>query len=356
MRFTAAFLCIGFLVNVAISANAQTPNCTLDDVSFALDESTSITGANFFENIQTFTKKAARLLSNRAPGVKFSAVAFSTRPDDVQKPASSDLNEFNNNVDGHNPSGGGTRIDRGLNRCLGIVKNTGNRNQVIILVTDGNGGNFLPVCDTIKGLGITLVTVGIGNGINKDRLRACATAPEFFITVADTEMLVRNVFKVVNLACKRDECEDAFQKCKFTFQGQPTVPTYSIRGAPDVVFTDKIIARSDPQVGILNSNGPAPEFLTRRRFAPNEFRPITSFGNQPFTPTHFKPLSFTMKPLASGIGHQTFQGNQLRVARKRCVRVFFTQYQVIKLAPTPMVIDNVNSPTSDDNCVVFKTA
>lgn len=121
--------------------------------------------------------------------------------------------------------------------------------------------------------------------------------------------------------------------------------TFSMSGEPDVPFTPLIISRGPETLGVLNTNI-VPEFISSGGTATD----ITEFGDPPFTPSHFKPLAIN-GTVGSGIGHQTFTGNQKKVARKKCVRVSFSQYQEF----VDGELLNVNAGKLARKCVVFRT-
>lgn len=145
-------------------------------------------------------------------------------------------------------------------------------------------------------------------------------------------------------------CSDAYRACDFAFAGHLQVPTFDANGKQDTPFTNTIVSRSGEVLGALNSNGITPEFLLDDGTA----TPITSLGSQRFTPTHFKPFSMG-KGNGSGIGHQTYHGDQSLIVRRKCVRLYFTTYQVLESQTKPRVIANINVGRHDNKCVVFRT-
>lgn len=150
---------------------------------------------------------------------------------------------------------------------------------------------------------------------------------------------------------KVDFCLRAFLECRFRFAGFNGLPTFPLFG-PDRAFTTLVVSK-DPheRLGVLNTNRIVPEFILPHGAAV----PITAFGNPRFTPTHFKPFSIR-GTRGSGVGHQTFQGNQFALARHRCVRIFFTQYQLLSNRFPFNVIANINAPfKTSRSCVVFRT-
>jgi len=145
---------------------------------------------------------------------------------------------------------------------------------------------------------------------------------------------------------RRNACREAFNGCNFRFQGSSGLRTFSVMGDPDMAFTSRIVSKNSAEIlGVLNSNNIAPQFILPSGAANS----ITLFGNPPFTPTHFKPFSIPYTS-GSGIGHQTFHGNQQAVAKGKCIRVFFTSYQT--LFPNGDVKGNINNARE---CAVFRT-
>lgn len=149
-----------------------------------------------------------------------------------------------------------------------------------------------------------------------------------------------------------DPCAAAYAKCEFSFTGYTHVPSFTFGPKPDIPFTPRIVCKSPAKtIGILNMNNVIPEFINDD----GSVVPITSeHVDQPFTPTHFKPYTIG-KSHWSGIGHQTFHGNQEETARHRCIRVFFTSYQVLMKGGGWNVVDNKHVDGKGTKCVVFKT-
>ncbi|KAI0563516.1 hypothetical protein FGB62_38g214 [Gracilaria domingensis] len=143
----------------------------------------------------------------------------------------------------------------------------------------------------------------------------------------------------------KDSCEVAFDECEFTFAGKRGLASFSIDGASDKSFTPVIVAKdSDVHLGVLNSNNVVPEFIED-----SGVFPITKFGSPRFASSQFKPLSI-WQGRGTGIGHQTFQGDQQQLARDRCIRIFFTSIQLMN------PFSNLNNvPRSAKKCVVFRT-
>lgn len=150
-----------------------------------------------------------------------------------------------------------------------------------------------------------------------------------------------------------DACQDAYDICEFKFQRDGgSVPTYDTRGPADEAFTPIITAKDrNVRIGIVNSNGIEPEFVRED----GSRWPISEKGRPNFKTTHFKPFFLKFRQF-SGIGHQTFIGNQKYIARRKCVVVYFSMFTVLTGSRPPYVKKNVNAVKSDNKCVAFRTA
>ncbi|KAI0560365.1 Kazal [Gracilaria domingensis] len=149
-------------------------------------------------------------------------------------------------------------------------------------------------------------------------------------------------------------CDEAYDLCDFAFAGEDEdeSPVYSVDGPPDIPFTPVIVSK-DPneRLGVLNTNNIEVEIIEDD----GSYVGITSLpAQQTFSPTQFKPLTVPNTKM-SGIGHQTFQTDQKEVIRGRCVRIFFTHYQLLEQTEPFNVIDNVSAERGDNKCVVFET-
>lgn len=142
-------------------------------------------------------------------------------------------------------------------------------------------------------------------------------------------------------------CLDAFRACDFTFVNTTTLQRFDISRRPDKPFTMRIVSKDPTEIlGVLNTNDIVVEFISRLRVIP-----ITLLGKPKFSPTQFKPFP---RGWGSGIGHETFQGNQLGVAMGRCIRVHFSSYQLLNRR-NGTVIENVNGLGKEaGKCVVFR--
>lgn len=383
MLFSVLF-CLSFAAVVtSVCGQNNNTSCPLNSICFALDQSGSIRPD--YDEVVEFTVRVATTISRRSSQVMYSAQAFSSSTSLIQAPTTDLAGTFIPAIENNSPSGGGTNIFGGVRACFETLQRGGsgpNSNRVIVVVTDGqNGGGDSNPRSEIIAAGMSIVTVGIGSGVDEDFLRALASQPRFFVPSASDD-LVANSVVVANAACRvvtvspRPEstpdatvsplpvtttppissaCQRAYDACDFRFVSYPsTVPTFSLSSTPaDTAFTTRIVSRTNPAIGVLNANEVVPEFIFLRG---NAF-PISNFGSPPFTPTHFKPFSLRNHQFASGIGHQSFTGNQRMFAKNRCIRIYFSDYQTINVSgSTPQVIENVSAGRADNKCVVFQTS
>lgn len=156
-----------------------------------------------------------------------------------------------------------------------------------------------------------------------------------------------------------DPCLDEYIRCDFGFRGHQNPPTHNMETRKaDRPFTPWIVSR-DPEetIGAVNSNGFVPEFI----FDDGSVAKITDYGNPNFTSTSFKPFTFPFNyPYTerAGIGHEIFQGDQLGVAKGKCIRVSFSSYQLLyknKYGRYDVIENKNNVSKSENKCVVFKT-
>lgn len=282
----------------------------------------------------------------------YSAAGFSDGFNFISSPTSN-IPTFVSAINKKVTADGSTNMYAGLNQCYRYVENKPGK-RVIVLVTDGIDNGIPPAEDLVNSKsasGVAIVSVGIGNNIDKSYLEGFS---DVYIPVSVGALdavgaILRS--KICKLPNPSNVCAAAGRLCDFAFQGRSGVPTFSIGGTPNKVFTDLIVSKSGPRIGVLNTNGIIPEFIN----PDGTITLINKVGSPRLTPTHFKPFSIP-KSVGSGIGHQTFTGNQLQVSRRRCVRVFFSTYQTLTFGRNPRVINNINVERSDNKCVVFKTA
>eukprot|EP00178_Gracilaria_changii_P019092 TRINITY_DN55555_c0_g1_i1.p1 TRINITY_DN55555_c0_g1~~TRINITY_DN55555_c0_g1_i1.p1 ORF type:complete len:402 (+),score=57.92 TRINITY_DN55555_c0_g1_i1:679-1884(+) len=334
------------------------PNrCNIGNVCYVVDQSDSISAEEYQREQSFVTAFAENAQQRSASPPSSSLVAFSAEAELVQAPTK-DLSQFKAAVQSDRMFYESSAISAGLKMCQEQLK-CAQGNKAIVLVTDGQTSPAevqltKTVVDDIKGAGIKLVTAGIGCDVNENFLKEIATSAELYINL-NTENAAQSTQNAVEKICERvdcptvtcppevNECQKAFDNCAFTFAGKNGLATFDATGRPDKSFTSMVVSK-DPnmRLGVLNMNDVVPEFIDD-----NGAKRITMFGSQRFTETHFKPYSIE-GTRGSGIGHQTYHGNQKQLARNKCIRVFFSHVQL--LDPTT----NLNE-VPDNYCVVFRT-
>lgn len=153
-----------------------------------------------------------------------------------------------------------------------------------------------------------------------------------------------------------DSCRKAYQQCDFRLTATNRLPTYRLRRGTRRPFTGRIRAKSRGIIiGITNSNGVSAELIT-----PGGAFRLPKFGSPRFTSSHFKPMrlgkgnSRSRSKRGSGIGHERLVGVQLLQAQGKCVRVFFTSFQILDHRGRVLrIVQNVRR--SARKCVVFRT-
>ncbi|PXF45301.1 hypothetical protein BWQ96_04942 [Gracilariopsis chorda] len=140
-------------------------------------------------------------------------------------------------------------------------------------------------------------------------------------------------------------CDGFFNSCQFSFEGHSeSIPTYNIGGPSDIPFTPRIVSNRPGEIlGVLNVNEIDAIFVNDPDFSTLE--------EEGFARTQFKPMPFP-DGFSSGIAHEHFQPGKLDEARGRCVRIYFTSFQILSNDSQPVVINNSPVPYY---CVVFHT-
>lgn len=361
----------------------QNKKCPIHSVCFAIDQSRSVGG--FYPQEQEFVTEIARTIASRTTNTLYSAYGFSIGSELIQSSTADLENTFLPAVNKRVRLQKRTDMYEGLTSCFDEIKGD-KGNRLIVLITDGKD-NGTPMASSaapgIKGAGVSIVTVGIGDNVDVPYLEGLASGPKFFVKASAFSTLITKALDVVEGSCEVvasplptptpgasgaatpappspspqipvvGSCAGAYDACDFKFAGEDAVPTFSVTGKPDKPFTPVIVSRKKGEIlGVLNSNNLVPEFI----LADGTVQEITDAGATPaFQPTHFKPLPIADES-GSGIGHQTYHGGQKKVAKGKCVRVYFSSYQVLAGSPSPSVVDNIHVDSKSANkCVVFQS-
>ncbi|KAI0557984.1 Collagen alpha-1(XII) chain [Gracilaria domingensis] len=267
--FLALLNLIGLFVSVQAipftirqqNESAAEPDCAINSICFALDQSNSISDAEYLIQ-QQFVIDVSRELNTRTAGTLYSAYGFAFSANLIQSSTTQLEDEFIPAVNETARSFGGTDVYDGLRSCFEEVQSSSG-NRVIVIVTDGvdNGTPLaLDQAPLVKAEGIAIVTVGVGDGVDADYLRALATTPDFFID-SSFETLPSDVVRVAESSCDVvevtpepilmtpspdpfDACEEASLACPFRFDGLGDAPTFSVDGPADEAFTPIIVSGS----------------------------------------------------------------------------------------------------------------
>lgn len=345
--------CVLFLfISFALIANGKNASCPLDHLCIALDESSSM--EHQYEDVRETIKTTIDLLYRLVDDVFISAVGFGDYYRTIFPPSQTRRRgRFSNQRP--LPNRGNSNMYAGLKQCYEYVASKPG-NKVILLATDGydsGSPSAQELVQSMRGSGVSVVTAAFGPYVNTTYLMQVADPKQFFISIMgnDYAALAARLMSTICAAAayNRDVCQDAYTECGFYFQGHQFVPSYSIGGPPDISFTDRIISRNEHIEHVDMSE--VPEFLN----ADGTTIPIDTVGSPPFTRSHFKPFNYNLSSASSGIGHQTFQGNQKSFASNRCVRIYFSHYQKIQSGRGGKRTTNVNVNRLDNKCVVFKT-
>lgn len=153
-------------------------------------------------------------------------------------------------------------------------------------------------------------------------------------------------------------CDRAFTKCDFRFDTPTKLTTFKIAGEADIHFTPRIISKDRKEylgqvnmtmLGVVNSNDIAPEAIIGYTV-----KPITKLNANPsLEPMHIKPAPIE-GTVGSGLVHEALTRSQRNSLRNRCLRVYFTEYQLLNHDDTVKMNMN-NIPKEMNKCVVFRT-
>lgn len=329
----------------------------------------------FYQNVQTFVVNTATEINGRTKKTSYSAYGFSLTSNEIQSPTTDFMNIFVPSINDRVKPDGGTSILEGLDACFKSIS-AENENRVIVIVTDGkDSGSAVTLLPQIKMQKIAVVTVGIGGGVNETHLQDLATRKDFYVPT-DRNNLIKNSKFVANRACevvtviasptptatptptptpspspRPSECQLAYMRCDFMFKDKRLVPTYKV-GSPNRVFSETIVSRRAPKVGVLNACSVINSFIE----VDGDVRQVVNIGKPRFSASLFRPISRAPQPLLTALAHTGFSGNQKRQVSGRCVRVAFRSFQTVSMDSKPRIVDNMDDGILTKHCVVFKTA
>jgi uncharacterized protein YegL len=167
---------------------------TPTDLVLVLDESGSISPADF-TTLKTFANSVVNAVAADGlfdQGGSVGVVGFASGQETIIG-LSTNQASVTTAITNNPQSGGTTCISCGLNQAASILPNTAGRNQVVIVITDGNanGGDPTSAAATALQSEAEVFAVGVGSGINQATLNTIASEPDATHTfpVADFDSL-----------------------------------------------------------------------------------------------------------------------------------------------------------------------
>jgi len=154
---------------------------TPTDLVLVLDESGSISASDF-STLKTFANSVVNAVAADGlftQGGRVGVVSFASGQETIIG-LSTNQGDVNTAITNNPQSGGNTCISCGLNEAASILPNTAGRNQVVIVITDGNanGGDPTLAAATALQSEAEVFAVGVGSGINQATLNTIASAPD----------------------------------------------------------------------------------------------------------------------------------------------------------------------------------
>lgn len=144
-------------------------------------------------------------------------------------------------------------------------------------------------------------------------------------------------------------CRKAYVDCRFRFATEELLPKFRLTGLNDRAFTPRMISKTKGEhLGLINTIGIRPEIVLPRAFVTIDMLQSPKM----FTSSHLKPFPLHGNKW-SGIAFEYLTYEQKEILKGKCVRVHFTNYQVLNA--DGKVQTNANHLwKSDRACVVFK--
>lgn len=234
----AIVLCAALAI-VSVGKAVPPRICPTLNLCYAIDESGSIDNAEFVmqtEALVSITEQFSQL----AGGTVFSAVGFSNDASLISRPTSN-VAAFTQILKDNQQMGGSTSSGSGLELCEQQIGNLADP-RVILLFTDGVDSptqTGVTAALGIRARGITIATVGVGNGVNEGVLRnEIASSPDLFTSVSDFSALQANIAAIVDALCR----------------AAPVTPTPSPSASPSLTASPS----ASPSVSASPSASPSP--------------------------------------------------------------------------------------------------
>lgn len=143
-------------------------------VCFAMDESGSIDASEWNAQVNFVLYLAFVHSLFNSGWSRYSAVAFGTGANLIV-PLTPSYAVFQNAVTSYVKGGGGTNIGEGLKACQRTFEGQKCSRKTIVLLSDGFGTALAETVNAIKATGTSIITIGIGSGVNFPLLQEIAS-------------------------------------------------------------------------------------------------------------------------------------------------------------------------------------
>eukprot|EP00181_Compsopogon_caeruleus_P006324 CAMPEP_0184688306 /NCGR_PEP_ID=MMETSP0312-20130426/29389_1 /TAXON_ID=31354 /ORGANISM="Compsopogon coeruleus, Strain SAG 36.94" /LENGTH=349 /DNA_ID=CAMNT_0027145313 /DNA_START=45 /DNA_END=1097 /DNA_ORIENTATION=+ len=334
-----ALTLLHLVVFVGVWVAAHSQPCAVNSICFAIDESGSVSQADFDKEKSAVVDVATRIQSiDTALGIspRFGAIAFDGNVQPVS-PLTTSLSAFTTTVNGFSSRfGGDTRYAPALQACQSLLSGqTGVR--VIVLLTDGAPSDATAATTAANAIKSTpntfLVTVGVNLAASgKTLLQGLASGPEYFVDATSFVDLQQKTGDIVAAMCPPPVCPKT-NFCRFSL----TPGGIIVRKGGSFI------------VGVVGGSREASVRVG------SSYIPISQWSPpglaQHFSSSFFKTYSTVYPSMRSGVGYETAQQNQGNFLDMACVRLPFAAYQI--LDTNGNVISNINTNDPRD-CVDFQ--
>ncbi|KAK6192403.1 hypothetical protein SNE40_003875 [Patella caerulea] len=190
------------------------------DVFALVDGSGSIASADF-QKIKNSLEMFPAFLGLSGTERRFGVAVFSSDVT-VPIPLTSNVAALMSDIASLQQPQGSTNTALGLTRVIEEFENFGipENKKNIIVITDGDSNNMaqtLDVAASAKNMGISLIAVGVGGGVNVPELVGIASDPSKVIIAEDFDQLTPKLVDVIAMVCD-DNCElieDPINVCVF---------------------------------------------------------------------------------------------------------------------------------------------
>lgn len=196
--------CLPILLPIILSVafiSGSYAQCRSTNLCFALDESGSISILNFQLMAKTVIDIVDRY-NNIAPGTNFAAVSFGFSAEVVSN-LTSNVDNFKASISENEHTFAFTEhIGDALRLCSELLSEE-NGQQVILVFADGQDGQgeALEAAAELQERGVTIATVGIGSGADRELLQDIASTQSLYTDVSDFSNLADSISKITDTIC-----------------------------------------------------------------------------------------------------------------------------------------------------------